>query len=288
MRPVIIGGRSIGSAHPCFVIAEIGINHNGDIDIAKRLIDVAVDSGCDAVKFQKRTVDAVYTPEELAKQRESPWGTTNGEQKRGLEFGEEAYAEIDAYCRFKGILWFASPWDEESVDFLERFSPPCYKVASASLTDVVLLRHIRSKRRPVILSTGMSTMGEIERAVEILGRDGLLLMHAVSTYPADNDELNLKVIQTLARRFSDIPIGYSGHERGTTLSVCAVALGAMAVERHITLDRTMYGSDQAASLEPAGLKLMVDKIRTFEEASGDGVKRVVPREVPIKKKLRRK
>lgn len=288
MRPVIIGGRSIGSAHPCFVIAEIGINHNGDIDIEKRLIDVAVDSGCDAVKFQKRTVDAVYTPEELAKQRESPWGTTNGEQKRGLEFGEEAYAEIDAYCRFKGILWFASPWDEESVDFLERFSPPCYKVASASLTDVVLLRHIRSKRRPVILSTGMSTMGEIERAVEILGRDGLLLMHAVSTYPADNDELNLKVIQTLARRFSDIPIGYSGHERGTTLSVCAVALGAMAVERHITLDRTMYGSDQAASLEPAGLKLMVDKIRTFEEASGDGVKRVVPREVPIKKKLRRK
>lgn len=287
-KPVKIGNSSVGTGHPCFIVAEIGINHNGDVEIAKKLIDVAAASGCDAVKFQKRTVEVVYTAAELAKPRESPWGKTNGDQKRGLEFGHEQYEAIDAHCRARGILWFASPWDEDSVDFLEEFDPPCHKLASASLTDDGLLRHIRSKGRPVILSTGMSTMGEVEHAVEVLGTDGLVLMHTVSTYPANNEDLNLRVIQTLIRRFPNVPIGYSGHERGTTLSVNAVALGAVMVERHITLDRTMYGSDQSASLEPAGLKLMVDKIRALEAALGDGIKRVLPQEVSIKEKLRRK
>jgi len=287
-KPVKIGNRNVGPGHPCFVVAEIGINHNGDIEIAKKLIDVAKDSGCEAVKFQKRTVDVVYTKAELDKPRESPWGKTNREQKLGLEFGYDQYVAIASHCAQRDILWFASPWDEGSVDFLEEFDPPCHKIASASLTDDGLLRHIRKTGRPVILSTGMSTMGEIERAVEILGTDGLVLMHTVSTYPAKTEDLNLKVIQTLARRFPDVPIGYSGHEHGTTRSVCAVALGACMVERHITLDRAMYGSDQAASLEPTGLKLMVDNIRAFEAALGDGVKRVIPAEVSVKEKLRRK
>lgn len=287
-KAVKIGTSSIGPGQPCFIVGEIGINHNGDLDIAKRLIDAAADSGCDAVKFQKRTVDVVYTPEDLAKLRESPWGKTNGDQKRGLEFGREQYAAIDEHCRARGILWFASPWDEGSVDFLEQFDPPCHKIASASLTDDGLLRHIRSKDRPVILSTGMSTMDEVDHAVGVLGKQDLVLMHTVSTYPAENKDLNLRVIQTLAKRFPDVPIGYSGHERGTTLSVNAVALGACMIERHITLDRTMYGSDQAASLEPVGLKLMVDKIRALETALGNGEKRVLPEEVPIKQKLRRK
>lgn len=287
-KAVKIGNSVIGAGHPCFVVAEIGINHNGDLETAKKLIDVAKDAGCDAVKFQKRTVEVVYTAEELAKPRESPWGKTNGDQKRGLEFGREQYAAIDEHCRSVGIAWFASPWDEASVDFLERFDPPCHKIASASLTDDGLLRQIRSKGRPVILSTGMSTMGEIERAVEILGKDGLVLLHTVSTYPAKTEDLNLRVIQTLARRFPDVPIGYSGHEAGTTRSVCAVALGACMVERHITLDRSMYGSDQAASLEPAGLTLMIRNIRDLELALGDGVKRVIPAEVSVKEKLRRK
>lgn len=287
-KEVKIGSAAVGPGHPCFIVGEIGINHNGDLDIAKKLIDAAAEAGCDAVKFQKRTVDVVYTPEELAKPRESRWGTTNGDQKRGLEFGYEQYAVIDEYCRSRGLLWFASPWDEASVDFLERFDPPCYKVASASLTDDGLLRHIRAKGRPVILSTGMSTMEEVDHAVQLLGQRDLVLMHTVSTYPAKVEDLNLRVIQTLARRFPLVPIGYSGHEHGTTRSVCAVALGAVMVERHITLDRTMYGSDQAASLEPQGLKLMISNIRSLEAALGDGVKRIIPAEVPIKEKLRRK
>lgn len=287
-KPVKIGNRFVGPGHPCFIVAEIGINHNGDVEIAKKLIDASKLAGADAVKFQKRTVDVVYSAEELAKPRESPWGKTNGDQKRGLEFGAEQYAAIAQHCAEAGIAWFASPWDEDSVDFLEEFDPPCHKIASASLTDEGLLRRIRATGRPVIASTGMSTMREIERAVEILGTDGLILMHTVSTYPAKTEDLNLKVIQTLARRFPDVPIGYSGHEQGTTRSVCAVALGACMIERHVTLDRTMYGSDQAASLEPKGFKLMVDNIRSFELALGDGVKRVIPAEDEVKKKLRRK
>lgn len=287
-KPVKIGNRNVGPGHPCFIVAEIGINHNGDVEMAKKLVDAAKDAGADAVKFQKRTVDVVYSAEELAKPRESPWGKTNGDQKRGLEFGYEQYAAIAERCAERDILWFASPWDEASVDFLEEFDVPCHKIASASLTDDGLLAHVRSKGRPVILSTGMSTMGQVERAVQVLGTDGLILLHAVSTYPAKTEDLNLRVIQTLARRFPDVPIGYSGHEQGTTRSVCAVALGACMIERHITLDRTLYGSDQAASLEPKGFNLMVDNIRAFELALGDGVKKVLPDEVPIQKKLRRK
>jgi N-acetylneuraminate synthase len=287
-KPVRIGNRNVGPGHPCFIVAEIGINHNGDVEIAKELIDVAAAAGCDAVKFQKRTVEVVYTPEELAAPRTSPWGATNGDQKRGLEFGAAQYAAIDAHCREAGLLWFASPWDEASVDFLEAFDPPCHKIASASLTDDGLLRHVRATGRPVILSTGMSTMAQVEHAVEVLGTRDLILLHAVSTYPADDAKLNLRVIRTLADRFPDVPVGYSGHERGPTRSVYAVAVGAHMIERHITLDRTMYGSDQAASLEPHGLKLMVREIRECEASMGDGVKSVLSEELPIIKKLRRK
>jgi len=286
MSAVRIGNHLVGDDQPCFIIAEIGINHNGDVDLAKRLISVAVGAGCDAVKFQKRTVEVVYTPEELAKPRESPFGQTNGDLKYGLEFGEEEYREIDAFCRSVKMLWFASPWDEGSVDFMERFNPPVYKIASASLTDDELLRHIRATGKPIILSTGMSTYAEIDHAVEVLGRDDLILMHATSTYPANYDELNLRAIPTMAQRYS-LPIGYSGHETGIPTSVCAVALGACCVERHITLDRAMWGSDHAASLEPNGITRLVRDIRLWEQSKGDGVKRVYEREVPIIKKLRR-
>jgi N-acetylneuraminate synthase len=283
---VTIAGRVVGSGHPCYVVAEIGINHNGDLELAKRLIDVAADSGCEAVKFQKRTVEVVYSPAELARPRESPFGTTNGELKRGLEFGEAQYREIDAHCRQKGIVWFASPWDEASVDFLEEFSVPCHKVASASLTDDGLLRRIRKTGKPVILSTGMSTMAQIDHAVEVLGRGNLIVLHATSTYPASYDELNLKVIPVLAKRFG-VPVGYSGHETGIASSVASVALGAAMVERHLTLDRAMWGSDQAASLEPNGMNRLLRDIRLVEMAFGDGEKRLLAREVPIMEKLRR-
>jgi N-acetylneuraminate synthase len=283
---VKIAGRTIGGSNPCYVVAEIGINHNGSLDLAKRLIEVAVASGCNAVKFQKRTVDVVYTAAELARIRESPFGTTNGELKRALEFGTEQYQAIDAHCKKLGIPWFASPWDEESVDFLEKFDVPCHKVASASLTDDNLLRHIRATGRPIIISTGMSTMAQIERAVDILGKRDLVILHATSTYPASYDELNIKVIPALAQHFN-VPIGYSGHETGIPSSVAAVALGAMMVERHLTLDRAMWGSDQAASLEPNGMQRLVRDIRLIETSFGDGKKRVFEREVPIMEKLRR-
>jgi N-acetylneuraminate synthase len=283
---VEIGGKLVGGGNPCYVVAEIGINHNGDLGIAKRLIEVAVASGCSAVKFQKRTVDVVYTAAELARVRESPFGTTNGELKRALEFGKEQYAEIDALCKKSGIAWFASPWDEGSVDFLEQFAVPCHKIASASLTDDHLLRHIRATKKPIILSTGMSTMAQIDHAVEVLGRDNLVILHSTSTYPAGYDELNLKVIPVLAQRFG-VPVGYSGHETGIASSVAAVALGAAMVERHLTLDRAMWGSDQAASLEPNGMQRLVRDIRLVETSFGDGEKRLFDREKPIMEKLRR-
>ena len=244
---VVIGKHTVGPGNPCFVVAEIGINHNGDLNLAKQLIDVAVNAGCDAVKFQKRTVDVVYSAEELARPRESPFGVTNGDLKRRLEFSKEQYDQIDAHCRARNIAWFASPWDEASVDFLESFAVPCYKVASASLTDDNLLRHMRSTGKPIILSTGMSTMAQIDHAVEVLGRDQLVILHATSTYPAQYEELNLRVIPMLAQRFG-VPVGYSGHETGIASSVAAVAMGACVVERHLSLDRAMWGSDQAASL----------------------------------------
>jgi N-acetylneuraminate synthase len=268
------------------VIAEIGINHNGDVGIAKRLIDVAIKAGCAAVKFQKRTVEVVYTAAELARARESPFGDTNGELKRALEFGEEQYAAIDRYCRERSIIWFASPWDEASVDFLESFDVPCHKIASASLTDDHLLRHIRATRKPIILSTGMSTMAQVDHAVEILGKKDLILLQSTSTYPANYDELNLKVIPVLAERFG-VPVGYSGHETGLASSVAAVALGAAVVERHLTLDRAMWGSDQAASLEPNGMIRLIRDIRLVETSFGDGQKRLMEREKPIMQKLRR-
>lgn len=286
MSTVRIGSKLVGDEQPCFVIAEIGINHNGDVDLAKRLISVAVAAGCDAVKFQKRTVDVVFSAEELAKPRENPFGPTNGDLKYGLEFEQEEYEEIDAFCKSVKMPWFASPWDEGSVDFMESFKPPVYKIASASLTDDNLLRHVRATGRPIILSTGMSSYAEIDHAVEVLGKEDLVLMHATSTYPAYYPELNLRVIPTMAERYG-VPIGYSGHETGIPTSVCAAVLGACCVERHITMDRSMWGSDHAASLEPNGISRLVRDIRLWEQAKGDGVKRVYEREFPIIKKLRR-
>jgi N-acetylneuraminate synthase len=283
---VKIAEQLIGGGNPCYVVAEIGINHNGDLKLARRLIDVAVASGCSAVKFQKRTVDVVYTPAELARVRESPFGNTNGDLKRALEFNREQYQEIDSHCKNAGIEWFASPWDEGSVDFLEQFDVPCHKIASASLTDDNLLRHIRATKKPIILSTGMSTMAQIDHAISVLGREQLIVLHATSTYPATYEELNLKVIPVLAQRFN-VPVGYSGHETGIASSVAAVVLGASMVERHLTLDRAMWGSDQAASLEPNGMQRLVRDIRLVETSLGDGKKRLFEREVPIMEKLRR-
>ena len=287
MAEVKIGNSLVGDGHPCFIIAEIGINHNGDIDIAKRLIDLAKFSGCDAVKFQKRTIDVVYKSEELAAPRESPFGNTNGDLKYALEFELEDYQEIDRYCREKKIPWFASCWDEGSVDFINQFDVPCYKIASPSLTDDNLIRYTKSKGKPIILSTGMSTVEQIDHAVEVLGKDNLLILHATSTYPAQYDELNLAVIPVIKKRYG-LPIGYSGHETGIPSSISVVALGGCVVERHITLDRAMWGSDQAASLGPGGIIKMVSGIRLMEMAMGDGIKKVIEREKPIIKKLRRK
>jgi len=283
---VRIGNRLVGDSEPCFVIAEIGINHNGDIDLAKRLVSVAVAAGCDAVKFQKRTVDVVYSAEELARPRENPFGPTNGDLKRGLEFGLEPYKAIDAHCKSQSIAWFASCWDEASVDFIDRFNPPCYKIASASLTDDNLLRHTRAKGRAIILSTGMSTIEQIDHAVDVLGKHDLILLHACSTYPAYYNELNLRAIPAMRERYG-VPVGYSGHETGIASTVAAATMGACCVERHITLDRSMWGSDHAASLEPNGITRIVRDIRLVEQSMGDGVKRVYEREQPIIKKLRR-
>ncbi len=244
MSIVKIDTKMVGEGHSCYVIAEIGINHNGDVNLAKRLVDIASTAGCDAVKFQKRTVEIVYTPEELAKPRESPFGNTNGDLKYGLEFGIEEYLEIDRYCKDKKMPWFASCWDEPSVDFI-RFDPPCYKIASASLTDDDLLLYTRSQGKPILLSTGMSTLEQIDHAVEVLGKNELVILHACSTYPAFYEELNLRVIPNLQKRY-DVPIGYSGHETGLASSVATAVLGACIVERHITLDRSMWGSDHAA------------------------------------------
>jgi N-acetylneuraminate synthase len=283
---VEIAGRRIGEDEATFIVAEIGINHNGDLGLVRKLIAAASTAGCDAVKFQKRTVDVVYTGEELERHRESPFGSTNGDLKRGLELDEDAYSAIDEYCRLLGIAWFASCWDERSVDFIERFDPPCYKIASASLTDDGLLRHHRRYGRPIILSTGMSDLEEIDHAVEVLGTDDLVLLHAVSTYPSPPSDLNLRAIGTLRERYG-VPVGYSGHEVGLATTVAARALGACVIERHITLDRAMWGSDQAASVEPFGFQRLIRDVRAVEAALGDGDKVVVDSEIPIREKLRR-
>ena len=286
MSTVKIGNKQVGDGQPCYVIAEIGINHNGDIDLAKRLISVAVAAGCDAVKFQKRTVEIVYTEKELATPRPNPFGETNGDLKRGLEFGKEDYEEIASFCKSLKTPWLVSPWDETAVDFMEDFDTPVYKIASASLTDDNLLRRVRETGKPIVASTGMSTYDEIDHAVEVLGKDDLILMHTTSTYPAKYEQLNLRAIPTMRERYG-VPIGYSGHETGIPTSVAAAVLGACMVERHITMDRAMWGSDQSASLEPNGISRLVRDIRLCEQSMGDGIKRVYEEEVPVMKKLRR-
>ena len=281
-----IGKHEIGNGSPTFIIAEIGINHNGSLELAKKLITAAKQAGCDAVKFQKRTVEVVYTPEELAKPRENPFGPTNGDLKHGLEFSLEAYQEIDRFCKEQDILWSASPWDEASVDFLERFEVPCHKIASPSLTDAGLLRHIKDTGKPVMLSTGMSELSEIDKAVEILGKDKLVLMHCLSQYPASPENINLRAIQPLMNRYG-VPTGYSGHELDVVISAVAVGMGACVIERHFTLDRTLWGSDHKASIEPGEMEALVKNIRMVEQALGDSIPRCLPVEVPTKEKLRR-
>ncbi len=287
VRPQVrIGTKIVGEGHPCYVIAEIGINHNGDIDLAKRLISIAIAAGCDAVKFQKRTPEICVPATQRDVLRETPWGIlTYMEYRKKVEFGQEEYASIDAYCREAGLQWFASCWDDESLDFMERFDPPCYKVASATLTDLSLLRKLRGIGKPVILSTGMSTLEEIDKAVEVLGTTNLILLHSVSSYPAYYEELNLRMIPALRERYK-VPVGYSGHETGLPSTVAAVVLGACVIERHITTDRALWGTDQAASLEPNGIARLVRDIRLVETSLGDGIKRVTPRELTIREKLR--
>ncbi len=286
---IAIAGRPIGPGHPAYVIAEIGLNHNGDVDLATRLIDVAADAGADAVKFQKRTPD-IATPVHMRDvERETPWGTmTYLEYRHRVEFDREQYIAIGDHATLRGLAWFASPWDEPSVAFLEELNVAAYKVASASVTDLKLLRAIGATGRPVILSTGMSTMEQIDIAVETLDcLERLVVLHATSTYPMPPEEANLRMIPVLAERYPGVPIGYSGHERGLQISLAAAALGATVIERHLTLDRTMWGSDHAASLEPQGFEHLVRDVRIIEEALGDGVKRVQPGEHAPMAKLRR-
>lgn len=285
-KNIKIGSYLVGDNEPCFVIAEIGINHNGDIETAKKLIDASVEAGAQAVKFQKRTVDVVYSTDELLKPRDSVFGKTNGDLKRGLEFGKKEYDIIDKYCKEKNILWTASCWDQDSLKFIMNYEPKFLKIASASLTDSSLLIEHKNKNLPTILSTGMSTMEQIEKAVNILDRKNLILLHCTSSYPCKIEELNLKTINTLIEKFS-LLVGYSGHEVGLATTVSAVALGSCVIERHITLDRSMWGSDQSASVEPIGFKKLVNNIRATEIALGDGIKIVYQTEKDIIKKLRR-
>ncbi len=283
-----LGGRLVGPGRPVYITAEIGINHNGELSNALKLIDHAADAGCDAVKFQKRTPEVCTPRDQWANERDTPWGRmTYIDYRHRVEFGHDEYAAIDAHAKTRGIDWFASPWDVESVDFLEQFDVPAHKVASASLTDDELLRKLRSTGRTIVLSTGMSTMRQIRHAVEVLGSDNILLCHATSTYPAQAGELNLRMVHTLQAEFPNVPIGYSGHETGLQTTVAAAALGAVFVERHVTLDRSMWGSDQAASIEPQGLHRLVRDIRVVTEALGDGVKKVYDGELAAMKKLRR-
>ncbi|KQY58774.1 N-acetylneuraminate synthase [Aeromicrobium sp. Root495] len=284
---VQIGEEIVGRHRPTYVIGEIGINHNGSVETAKSLIDVAALAGAQAVKFQKRTPH-ISTPEDMKHTlRETPWGEmTYLDYRYRVEFEKEQYTEIAAYAATKGIDWFASPWDVPSVQFLEDMGVSTHKVASASVTDLELLRELARTGKPIILSTGMSTLDQVDKAVEILGTEQLVIMHATSTYPLPPEEANLRTIPVLAERYG-VPIGYSGHERGLQISLAAVALGAVTVERHITLDRTMWGSDQAASLEPHGFMSLVRDIRVLEKALGDGVKRVMPGELKPMARLRR-
>ncbi|HYP44540.1 MAG TPA: N-acetylneuraminate synthase family protein [Propionibacteriaceae bacterium] len=283
-----IGDKIVGPGHPVYITGEIGINHNGELANAFALIDQAAAAGCDAVKFQKRTPEICTPRDQWDLERDTPWGRmTYIDYRHRVEFDEAGYRAIDDHARQRGIAWFASPWDVESVDFLEQFDVPAHKVASASLTDDELLRRLRATGRTIILSTGMSTPRQIRHAVEVLGSDNIVLAHATSTYPARPTELNLRMIHTLQSEFPNVPIGYSGHETGLQTTLAAVALGAVFVERHITLDRALWGSDQAASVEPPGLQRLVRDIRIISESLGDGVKKVYDGELAAMKKLRR-
>lgn len=286
-REIKIGNRMVGDNHPAYIIAEIGINHNGSVDIAKQLIDAAKHGGVDAVKFQKRTPELCVPEHQRSQMKDTPWGyITYLDYRYKVEFDESDYKEIDRHCKEVGIDWFASSWDIPSVEFIERFNPPTHKVASALLTDHALLRRLRETNKPIILSTGMSTLDEIQEAVKILDMDNLVICHTTSSYPCPPDELNLRMINTLKEMFP-CPIGYSGHEVGLVPSTVAVALGACMVERHVTLDRAMWGSDQSASVEPQGIEKLVKYIRVTEQALGDGVKRVYDSEQSSLSKLRR-
>ncbi len=283
-----VGNSIIGNGAPVFVIAEIGINHNGSIEIAKDMIDGAVKAGCNAVKFQKRTPEICVPKDQWDIERDTPWGRIKYiEYRYKVEFNKKQYEEIDNYCRRKGIIWFASCWDEEAVDFIEEFDPPLYKFASASLTDDELLLRHKELNKPLMMSTGMSTLDEIRNAVDLFGTENLLIAHSTSSYPCKNEELNLRMIPTLKMMYPGVPVGYSGHEVGLAPTWAAIALGASFVERHITLDRSMWGTDQAASVEIVGLERLISSIRDIEVALGDGVKRVYESEMKSLKKLRR-
>ena len=287
-REIRLGKRLVGDGYPTYIIAEVGINHNGDVGIAKKIIDAAVHAGADAVKFQKRTPKICTPPDQQTQMRETPWGyITYLDYRYKVEFNEEQYGEIDRYCKERKIDWLVSVWDEPSVDFMEQFETPAYKIPSASLTDRSLLKHVRKTRKPIIISTGMSTMEQIQRGVDTIGSENLIIMHCTSTYPCEPSELNLNMIGTLRKEFPDNPIGYSGHEVGLVPSAIAVALGASSLERHITLDRAMWGSDQAASVEPAGFERLVKYIRVTEASLGDGVKKVYASEKASMLRLRR-
>lgn len=321
MGAVKIGGKFVGEGYPVFVVAEIGINHNGSLEIAKQLIDVAVEAGCDAVKFQKRTVEVVYSKEALAEKRKfdasiifNAFGrkiiegieypifpeealrrlghdvndTTNGDLKYALEFGMKEFDVIDRYCRGQSIGWFGSAWDGLSAHFLNGYNVPCHKIASACLTDGDLLDRVRSNSKPVILSTGGSTLEQVQRAVDRLGKEDLVILHCIANYPCKDEEVNLSMIDTLKNTFRGIPIGYSGHEPDVLPSLLAVAKGACLIERHITLDKKMPGSDQKASLEPDELRELVGDIRRFEKLDGNGIKQVLSSEASVMHKLRRR
>jgi N-acetylneuraminate synthase len=281
-------GRTIGHGQPCFIIAEIGINHNGSLDNALKLIDEAAKAGCDAVKFQKRTPDVCTPPDQWDIMRDTPWGRMSYiDYRYKVEFNEEQYAAIDKCAKEKGITWFASCWDEPAVDFLEKFDVALYKAASASLTDIDLLKKKMSTGKPLIISTGMSTTDELTKAIDAIGIKNLLIAHATSAYPCKLEELNLRMIKTLSDRYPTVPIGYSGHETGLATTLATIPIGATFIERHFTLDRAMWGSDQAASVEPTGMSRLVRDVRDIEIAMGDGIKQVYESEKGAIAKLRR-
>ena len=288
LRKIRIGNIFIGDDEPVFVIAELGINHNGSLEIAKKMIDGAVFAGCDAVKFQKRTPELCVPKDQWDVQRETPWGRMSYiEYRHKIEFNKDEFAELVEYCKGKKILWFASCWDENALEFIQQFDPSVYKIASPCLTDHELLELHRDLEKPVILSTGMSTMDEIVDSIKVLDTKKLLIAHSTSSYPCKNSELNLKMISTLKEKYPHTPIGYSGHETGLAPTWAAVALGASFVERHITLDRAMWGTDQAASVEILGMMRLVSNIRDIEASLGDGIKKVYESEMSARKKLRR-